>query len=518
MRLGDSLLKALMDHREKVGQPHFIFSAENPKHPHKNELKMDHRQVLHHLKSSGYDSHEVNGHYGAPEKSIITYGVSSEQAEKLHGVASRLGQDSSIHSTGSKHEMRFHHGEDAGKKVHGEGTNWHKEKPADFYTTLPGGRDHFTHNFNFDKSEHKMGDYKDFKKSEKEDSEKLKATDKIPDSYKEEASKGYDVLFRVKIKGKSELTDGIPLHMSLKIFKDPKEFDIEKLKKIIKDNDIVAPNNQDLEFKPTIFTSERNGQEYHMLVIIGLDDRYGKLYREYKDVGITYRKFMPHITINKEIYDDIVANGIKADDVEFGELLIEAGPENTICSFSKSQDLEKGIKQGALAIGLAGALMAPNAAKAPDLKNPKPANTYSSQRMLRTIASVESNSGKQQNHKQIDHGVNRGDSAYGKYGLTPNVIRETVNMNSGLKSKYGKVSKLNGKDLQHYMQDNPKLEDEVAENHLKRLEHHFGQDPEKIGYSWLNGVQGGYNAKKKGIDVKNHWHTKKIRAAYDKDE
>jgi hypothetical protein len=133
----------------KLGN-HFLFSAENPMHPHKNELKMDHKQTLAHLKSKGFSAHQVKGHYGAPETSIMVHNVSPDKAEHLHQIASKLGQDSSIYSNGGKHEMRYHHGANAGKSAHGEGTVWHKEKPSDFYTAMPNG-EHFTHNFDFDK-------------------------------------------------------------------------------------------------------------------------------------------------------------------------------------------------------------------------------------------------------------------------------------------------------------------------------------------------------------------------------
>ena len=133
----------------KLGN-HFLFSAENPMHPHKNEMKMDHKQTLAHLKSKGFNANEVKGHYGAPETSIMVHDVNPKQAEHLHGIASKLGQDSSIYSNGGKHEMRYHHGEKAGKSHLGSGTEYHKEKPKDFYTTLPNGK-HFTHNFDFDK-------------------------------------------------------------------------------------------------------------------------------------------------------------------------------------------------------------------------------------------------------------------------------------------------------------------------------------------------------------------------------
>lgn len=152
MSAGKALFKSIKEHRSKIDGPHFLLSAQNPKYPEHNQLGLDHDAVLGHLQGAGYDAHAVEGHYGAPEKSIIVYGVTPDHAEKLHGLAARMGQDSSIYSTGQNHEMRFHHGADAGKKITGQGTQWHKEKPADFFTSVPGGTHHFTHNFNFDEA------------------------------------------------------------------------------------------------------------------------------------------------------------------------------------------------------------------------------------------------------------------------------------------------------------------------------------------------------------------------------
>lgn len=146
-----ALFKEIQDHKAKIQGPHFLMSAENPKFPDKNVLNLDHNAVLSHLQGAGYDAHEVNGHYGAPEKSIVVYGATPEHAEQLHALAGKLGQDSSIYSDGTNHEMRFHHGDMAGKKILGSGTQHYTQKPADFFTTLPGGANHFSHNFNFDK-------------------------------------------------------------------------------------------------------------------------------------------------------------------------------------------------------------------------------------------------------------------------------------------------------------------------------------------------------------------------------
>lgn len=146
-----ALFNTIKEHLDLIKGPHFLFSAENPKFPEKNELGLDHDAVLQHLQGAGYNAHAVSGHYGAPENSIVVYGTNPEHAEKLHGLAAKLGQDSSISSDGTNHEMRFHHGEMAGKKILGQGTTHHAVKPVDFFTTLPGGANHFTHAFDFDK-------------------------------------------------------------------------------------------------------------------------------------------------------------------------------------------------------------------------------------------------------------------------------------------------------------------------------------------------------------------------------
>ena len=195
--------------------------------------------------------------------------------------------------------------------------------------------------------------------------------------------------------------------------------------------------------------------------------------------------------------------------------------------FGKTEELEKGIKQVGAALGIASALAATpantnvNASvhdSLPQQSIQQPKQTpYSSNRMLRTIASVESSGGKSQNHKEIEHGLSAGQKAFGRYGLTPTVVSETIHMNPDLKAKHKKAMMLPPDELNRYMQDNPGLEDAVAAKHLARLEHHFGQDPAKIGYAWLNGVSGTYQAQKQNKDINSHWHVKKIKDAYEKE-
>lgn len=125
---------------------HIIFSAENSPYPDKVKHKATHAEILQFLRDKGEDAHEVQGHYGSPEKSIIVH--NPKKPDHIKRMAHGLGQESVIHSDGTNHRLEYLHGEHAGKFVGGTGTVWHSQKPGDLYTSLPDGR-HFTHNLDF---------------------------------------------------------------------------------------------------------------------------------------------------------------------------------------------------------------------------------------------------------------------------------------------------------------------------------------------------------------------------------
>lgn len=355
-----------------------------------------------------------------------------------------------------------------------------------------------------------------------------KSESNIQDEYKKNARKQCGILFPVKIKGRSRLSDEIKLHMSLKCFNSKDEFSIAQVKDLVKELHIEKPDLKGVTFKPTIFTNEKTKNTYFMLILEGLDPKFKKFCEAFKGVGVTHAKFMSHITIDKALYDQIKKDGIKAEDLKFDDLVIEHGAGNLMHSFAKSEVLEKGpIKNTLVALGVAGAVAAAPRNTASAAPHPtaeitqqrapasvvSKAPAYDHKRMLDTIAQVESSGGKNQNHKELA-GIHHGESAFGKYGLTPVVMRETVHLNHDLQGKHNKLMALRGDDLHRYMQDNPGLEDTIADRHLQRLEHHFGKEPGTLGYAWLNGVSGTYNAKKTNKDIAGNWHVKKINAAY----
>ena len=172
----------------------------------------------------------------------------------------------------------------------------------------------------------------------------------VHDIYKERAHKGGDVLWHVTIKGQNELAAGIPLHMSLKVFEDKKDMNLNEIKEKIKELNIKKPDPKKLKFKTTIFTSERDQKKYYMLLIDGTDENYAKFYDVMKHCGTVYKKFMPHITIDKGLYDKINEEGLKPEEIQFDELTIESGAGNTVHEFKKSfeESALKLIRENAL--------------------------------------------------------------------------------------------------------------------------------------------------------------------------
>lgn len=135
------------------------------------------------------------------------------------------------------------------------------------------------------------------------------------------------------------LVDDIPLHMSVKIFSNSKEYDLEELKTFVRENEVYSPDPSTLTFIPIIFTAEKSKLDYYMLKIEGLGPQYKALYDHYDKVGNVYKKFMTHVTIDKPLYDDLKKNPLRSDEIEFSNLIVEHGAGNTVHDFQKSETL-----------------------------------------------------------------------------------------------------------------------------------------------------------------------------------
>lgn len=367
----------------------------------------------------------------------------------------------------------------------------------------------------------------------------LKAED--PAAYKKMAEEGIMVAHPVSIKGQSVRPDiGIGYHSTVKFF-DPSKDHPEAIHNVARDLKMTPPDPHTTGITPSMF-KDRFGNDVYVVKLHGEHaDKIKENHSKFSHMGhpSTY-EFTPHISVDKATWEHIVDSGAKTAHeagIEFGHAQLKQGhkvltnykhgsapapikQEGDKLAASESMvgsPLEKSVKQMASAAVMAGiiGLSTPTQTASPSVptETQHQQSHYDSGRMLRTIAQVESSGGKFANHRMLG-GMHEGESAYGKYGLTPVVIRETVGMNKDLKGKYGKVQGLEGQDLHHFMQDSPGLEEQVASKHLERLEHHFGKDPASIAYSWLNGIQGTYKAKKDHVDLNKHWHVAKALKAY----
>lgn len=138
------------------------------------------------------------------------------------------------------------------------------------------------------------------------------------------------------------------------------------------------------------------------------------------------------------------------------------------------------------------------------------------EKMLRTVASVESGGGINYNHETVRRGLNAGTRAIGSYGLMPLTVKEIVKGNPNLSKKYGHIIPMAPDQVKNELEKSPKVQHEIASTHLSRLTKIFGNNPAAIGMAWLRGIEGTKRAIKGGENIKDHWHVKKILKQFNK--
>lgn len=141
---------------------------------------------------------------------------------------------------------------------------------------------------------------------------------------------------------------------------------------------------------------------------------------------------------------------------------------------------------------------------------------FDKQATLKAIAQQESSGGKNVHHRVLDHGINKGSHAYGKYGLTDSTIKETIKKNPELNKLHSKLHTMSPEGVHSYLQKHPDLEDQIASSYHDRLTHALGTaHPAAVYVGWLNGISGG----KKYIqenDPLQHPIASKVHATYQK--
>jgi hypothetical protein len=348
------------------------------------------------------------------------------------------------------------------------------------------------------------------------------------------AHTGLALLYPVSVMGQEVRSNGIPHHVTVKFFDRP-GVTVDDAHDYASHEDLHKPNPEEIVVTPKVFKN-RFGQDVHVLALNGNGiDHVSTANSHGSHLGLPVPyAFQPHISVDKETHDAVASLGrpVKASElgIKFGSPELRHGPrvvatynkmEKNILTADRGDLLLKGAFSNKAAttaalVAFLGAPQIPSAMAPTDTPKMEYRKPFADKgRMLRAIASVESSSGKDMSHDPLpEGGLHQGESAYGKYGLTPIIVRETVHAHPDLRKKYGKSVQVKGNQFSQFMKKNPQLEEEVAKRHLNRLHKLFDGDPARISMAWLNGITGTLRAQRNGFDFDNHWHVKKVVNAY----
>lgn len=132
------------------------------------------------------------------------------------------------------------------------------------------------------------------------------------------------------------------------------------------------------------------------------------------------------------------------------------------------------------------------------------------------IAQVESSSGKDLNHKTMDKGIHKGQTAGGAWGMMPKTAAYVMKMSKKLQDRYPDLAKdtqdidSNHKKITEILNKDPKMAYELANtlhNHLKQI---YGNDSNKMLHSWHYGINGTKKALENGQDLTQDEYVQKI--------
>lgn len=127
---------------------------------------------------------------------------------------------------------------------------------------------------------------------------------------------------------------------------------------------------------------------------------------------------------------------------------------------------------------------------------------------LKAIAIVETNDGKNLNHKILPNLS----FAIGKYGLMPDTIKYIIKNDKHF-TAFNFLLNSDNKAMAVFCNKNKKITEDFAFAYYDMVVKELNTvDPAYIGYAWLNGIYGTKKILRK--NVTKHWHVKKILVAF----
>ena len=111
-------------------------------------------------------------------------------------------------------------------------------------------------------------------------------------------------------------------------------------------------------------------------------------------------------------------------------------------------------------------------------------------KFLEKIKLIESSGGSNTNHDEIQHGIHKGHSAYGSYGLMPNTIQELINRQKQagpLQQDFKNIDQEDPNFVKAVLSARPDMERQLAEQLAEKLLNKTQGNEEMAAYGWNQG-------------------------------
>lgn len=109
---------------------------------------------------------------------------------------------------------------------------------------------------------------------------------------------------------------------------------------------------------------------------------------------------------------------------------------------------------------------------------------------LKKIEQIESSGGTNTQHPMLQHGIQAGTAAIGRYGLMPNTVREIVNrrrQDGTMTQDLQDLDQIPPERIKAHIEANPGLEDDLARTLATHVLRRQLGDEDKAAYSWHQG-------------------------------
>ena len=128
-----------------------------------------------------------------------------------------------------------------------------------------------------------------------------------------EIQRSHILMFPVSIRGKqAPTTDDASYHVTLKwLGNKDKEEDHKKIQDVVNRHSLHSPENVDIE--PHIFDTPRG--KVHVLKLKGAKKSLEYAHHELSEENPSMHKYAPHITVSKELHDEVKEKGLTAKDI-----------------------------------------------------------------------------------------------------------------------------------------------------------------------------------------------------------